>query len=182
MTQSGTGQAAPSFTPEQITALFFEAARSGDTELLGQFLDAGMPVNSADSAGYTPLTVATYNNQLEAARLLLQRGADPEALDNKGASALAGVAFKGLEPVAELLIAHGAEVDRPNHAGRTPLMFAIMFGRENMARLLLQHGADPERTDMDGLSARALAQRQGLKLFEDPAPESPAVNNRATPA
>lgn len=37
------------FTPEQITALFIDAARQGDIDLLTQFLDAGMTIDTQDS-------------------------------------------------------------------------------------------------------------------------------------
>jgi len=150
------------FTPEQITALFIDAAREGDTDLLTQFLDAGMAIDTPDSRGYTALIVSTYNGHMEAARLLLQRNANTEATDLKGATALSGVAFKGLTDIAKILIDHGAQVDHANFSGRTPLMFAIMFGREDMARLLLNAGANPDHRDVDGVSARDLAERQNL--------------------
>ncbi len=157
-----------SFTPEQITALFIDAARNGENDLVKQFLDAGMPADCADTRGYTPLIVATYNEQLETARLLLEHKADPNGIDAKGATALSGVAFKGFEDMALLLLEFGAEIDKPNHAGRTPLMFAIMFGRKAMAQLLLQKGANPDLRDAEGLSARELAHRQGLtSLFNE---------------
>lgn len=156
-------QPSMSFTPEQITALFVDAARRGDTDLLTQFLDAGMPANCADERGYTPLIVATYNEQLETTKLLLERGANPNDQDQKGATALSGVAFKGFLEIAQLLIENGAEIDRANHAGRTPLMFAIMFGREAMARFLLKNGADPDLKDAEGETARNLAEKQNLQ-------------------
>ncbi|MCT6855364.1 MAG: ankyrin repeat domain-containing protein, partial [Bombella apis] len=69
-----------SFTPEQITTLFIDAARNGETDLVTQFLDAGMPADCTNNQGYTPLIVATYNEQLDTARLLLERGADPNGV------------------------------------------------------------------------------------------------------
>lgn len=162
ISQDGPAQPDMRLTPEQITTLFIDTARRGDNDLLTQFLDAGMPANYADGRGYTPLIVATYNEQLQTARLLLDRGADPDGVDQKGATALSGVAFKGFLEIARLLIGRGATIDKPNHAGRTPLMFAIMFGREEMTRLLLEAGANPDLKDAEGLSARDLAERQGL--------------------
>ncbi|MFT8768774.1 MAG: ankyrin repeat domain-containing protein [Gluconobacter cerinus] len=155
------------FTPEQITALFIDAAREGDTDLLTQFLDAGMVIDTPDSRGYTALIVSTYNGHLEAARLLLARGANTESVDLKGATALSGVAFKGMTDIAQVLIDNGAQVDHANFSGRTPLMFAIMFGRTDMARLLLSAGANPDHRDGDGVSARDLAERQGVTGFFD---------------
>lgn len=152
----------PPFSPEQITALFIEAARSGDQEMLGQFLDAGMIINAIDGRGYTALLVAAYNGQAQTVRLLLERGADPDIPDLEGASALAGVAFKGHVDIARMLIDSDATIDHANHAGRTPLMFAFMFERREMARLLLDHGASADVCDGDGLCVRDIAEKQGM--------------------
>jgi len=152
---------AGSFSPEQITALFIDAARLDDTELLARFLDAGMAVDAQDSRGYTALIVAAYNGVLPATALLLERGADPNMQDAKGATALSGVAFKGHLAVAELLVSSGASLDIPSHLGRTPLMFAVMFGRQDMVRFLLAKGADPGHRDAEGLSVRDIAETHG---------------------
>ena len=57
----------------------FDAARTGDTGLLNELLAGGAEVNCADGRGFTPLILATYNNQPEAARILLESGADINA-------------------------------------------------------------------------------------------------------
>ncbi|MCH4093158.1 MAG: ankyrin repeat domain-containing protein [Acetobacter peroxydans] len=160
---TGQGQSgeAPGFTRAQVEALFMNAAREGEAELLARFLDAGMEADLRSDKGYTPLILATYNGHLEAARVLLAHGADVNAQDEKGATALAGVAFKGDLALARLLLEAGAGVDVANAVGRTPLMFAVMFGREDMVRLLLAAGADPYRRDGEGLNAIELAHRQG---------------------
>lgn len=167
MTASGLSMTemmpAGSFSPEQITALFIDAARLGDTDMLTQFLDAGMAVDAQDSRGYTALIVAAYNGVLPATALLLERGADPNTQDAKGATALSGVAFKGHLAVAELLVSAGAKLDIPSHLGRTPLMFAVMFGRQDMVRFLRSRGADPDQRDAEGLSVRDIAETHGQK-------------------
>ncbi|GBQ15496.1 ankyrin repeat domain-containing protein [Swaminathania salitolerans] len=152
---------AGSFSPEQITSLFIDAARRGDTDLLTRFLDAGMAVDAQDSRGYTALIVAAYNGVFPATRLLLERGANPDLQDAKGATALSGVAFKGHLAVAELLVDRGAALDIPSHLGRTPLMFAVMFGRVELVRFLLERGADPNQRDAEGLSVRDIAETHG---------------------
>lgn len=152
---------AGSFSSEQITALFIDAARLGDTDMLMQFLDAGMEVDAQDSRGYTALIVAAYNGVLPATGLLLERGADPNMQDAKGATALSGVAFKGHLAVAELLVSAGAKLDIASHLGRTPLMFAVMFGRQDMVRFLLGQGADPNQRDVEGLSVLDIAETHG---------------------
>ncbi len=163
MSETETSEPAPTpgFTQEQIEALYFNAAREGQEDLLVQFLDAGADPNHVDERGYTPLILASYNGHLPATALLLARGASANQPDGKGSTALSGVAFKGEIEIARLLIEAGAAVDQPNNVGRTPLMFAVMFGRDAMANFLLDHGADPFVRDGEGNSARSLAERQG---------------------
>ncbi|WP_340163347.1 ankyrin repeat domain-containing protein [Commensalibacter communis] len=151
----------PIFTPEKIEALYFDTARQGETELLAEFIRAGMDINHQNHEGHTALILACYHNQLEAVKLLLEKGADPNIVDNKGATALTGVAFKGYIPIAQLLIKAGANVDAENNLRRTALMFAILFGRNDMAKFLIESGANPHHTDGEGVTPIQLAERQG---------------------
>jgi ankyrin repeat protein len=61
------------------------AARRGNVDVIGALLDGGADVEARDSAGDTPLRRAVNCNKVEAARLLLARGADPHS---KGSRAL----------------------------------------------------------------------------------------------
>ncbi|MFT9419057.1 ankyrin repeat domain-containing protein [Acetobacter sp.] len=167
-TQSGQAPANPAggeggqaFTREQVDALFINAAREGDADLLARFLEAGMDPNLRMEKGYTPLILAAYNGHGDAVRVLLDRGADPNLKDEKGSTALSGVAFKGDVALVNMLLAAGAEVDAVNAVGRTPLMFAVMFGRDDVARVLLGARANVLLRDGEGLNALDLAQRQG---------------------
>jgi ankyrin repeat protein len=60
---------------KRCTALHM-AARRGNVEVIGALLDGGADPEARDSAGDTPLRRAVNCNQVEAARLLLSRGAD----------------------------------------------------------------------------------------------------------
>ena len=161
--QDGTLVSAPAsgFTHAQVEALYFDAARDGQEDLLEQFLDAGADPNRADARGYTPLILASYNGHAAATALLLRRGALPDLSGAKGNTALCGVAFRGDIIIARLLLDAGAVIDRPNHVGRTPLIFAVMFKREAMAQFLLERGADPLHRDGEGTTALFLAERHG---------------------
>ncbi len=160
MTDPDPAEPAIVFSYEQIEALYLGAARTGQDDVLEQFLHAGADPDHADACGYTPLILAAYHGHANATDLLLRRGADPDRADAKGSTALAGVAFKGEIAIARRLIEAGATLDAPNHAGRTPLMFAVMFGRDRMAEFLLRQGADPMRRDADGVSAAEVVERQ----------------------
>jgi ankyrin repeat protein len=59
------------------------AARRGNVEVIAALLDAGADIEARDSAGETPLRRAVNCNQVKAAELLLQKGADPESEGSK---------------------------------------------------------------------------------------------------
>ena len=87
------------------------------------------------------VTLASYADQTEVTRLLLERGANVEATNAKGHTPLAGVAFTGNLAMIDLLVEHGALVDGPCSDGKTPLMFAQAFGREEAVARLKALGA-----------------------------------------
>src|SRR5690606_42090976 len=70
--------------------------------------------------------LASYNNQLEVVRILLEAGADVNLQDSGGNTALMGVCFKGYPKVAELLTSHGADLNLQHSNGGTALMFAVL--------------------------------------------------------
>ncbi len=161
-TASGDPAATPeSFSNAEIESLFLSAARDGQTDLVTEFVKAGLDPDIRNDKGHTALILAAYNGHAETVRALLAAGAKPDLRDGKGSTALAGVAFKGDLPCARILLDHGAGIDVPNHIGRTPLIFAAMFNRDSMVTFLLEHGADPDLCDGEGISARIFATRQG---------------------
>ncbi|RYG48749.1 hypothetical protein EON79_03525 [bacterium] len=92
-----------------------------------------------------PLHWAAYQRHYEMVKLLLARGASPEATDEEGFSALHS-AMRYFEPdlrIVELLIAHGANVNRPTPDGISPLLRAFQNSNPGLMRLFLSAGADP---------------------------------------
>lgn len=89
--------------------------------------------------------------QAEAARLLLERGADPNVRDSCRNTPLhAAAAYKDSE-LAEMLLAAGADVNARNEEGDTPLSLAERAGAADTAALLRARGAKatsaaPQRT------------------------------------
>ncbi len=67
---------------KRCTALHM-AARRGNVEVIAALLDGGADIEARDSAGDTPLRRAVNLNKVEAARLLLARGADPHSQGNR---------------------------------------------------------------------------------------------------
>jgi uncharacterized protein len=161
----------------ELAKTAFAHARAGNVQKLSEMLGAGLPVGLRNERGDSLLMLASYHGHLEASRLLLERGANPDQLNDAGQTPLAGAAFKGNAALVTLLLDHGARVDGPGGDGRTALMFAAMFDKLDILELLLQHGADPGARDADQRTAldyaRALgAWRSATRLELAPSPKA----------
>jgi ankyrin repeat protein len=71
----------------QWTALMY-AARDGAPAATAALLDAGAQINAADMDGTTPLVRAIWNSHFDTAKVLLDRGADPNLGDTADMGAL----------------------------------------------------------------------------------------------
>jgi uncharacterized protein len=114
----------------------FTSARSNDVNLAKTLLDAKADVNQTDDKGYTPLILATYNDNFEVAQLLLKHGANTEIKDHSGRTALMGASFKGNEREVRLLLDNGANASASDSKGMTSMMYAVMFGKISVIRTL----------------------------------------------
>lgn len=104
----------------------FAASLLGDTARLSELLNSGSEIaNARDAGGSTPLHLAAWNQQTEAAKLLLDRGAPIDYANNRGETPL-GLASG---PVAGLLLERGASYD---------IFSALVLGRKDLVGLCLQ--------------------------------------------
>jgi hypothetical protein len=118
------------------TLNLFTAARSNDVNLAQTLLNAKADVNQADDKGYTPLILATYNDNFEVAQFLLKHGANTEIKDHSGRTALMGASFKGNEREVKLLLDNGANASAADSKGMSSMMYAVMFGRISVIQVL----------------------------------------------
>lgn len=139
------------------------AALDGADRLAG-LLDADPDLRDARSPdGFTPLHLAAFFGGEAATRLLLERGADPDAEAHNPTrvtplhSAVAG----GSAAVVRLLLDRGAAVDARQQMGFTPLMGAAANGRLEILKLLLERGADRSIASEEGKTAREYAESRG---------------------
>lgn len=144
-----------------FAAEVFDRARQGDAAMLVRLLASGLPVNLRNQKGDTLLMLASYHGHLEAARVLLEHGADPAIANDNEQMPLAGAAFKGNLEMVRLLVEQGGDPDATAGDGRTALMMAAMFNRVAIVDYLLEQGADPTRRDIRGADALASAQAMG---------------------
>ncbi len=167
---SEENKTAPEISEEtyEMIQQVFQLVRSSDAARLQGLFDKGFDApNIRDGKGNTLLMLASYNEQIEMTRVLLENGGDPQIANDMGQIPLAGAAFKGNVEMAKLLIEHGADVNVRMPDGKTPLMFAAMFNRLEIIDLLLEKGADPFLQSMDGATAQTMAQMMGATAAQN---------------
>jgi ankyrin repeat protein len=136
----------------------FEAVRIGNTEIVNNYLKYGGSANNTIITGSTLLMIAASYGQTEAAKILIEAGADINAVNYDGMTALMwGMTVMSNPGVVKLLIEAGADVNasfsRSNSAGTTALMFAAELGLADNVKLLLEAGADINARANDGKTA-----------------------------
>jgi ankyrin repeat protein len=126
----------------------FEAAAVGRTERLRKLLDEDPDLANAWAAdGFQPLGLASFFGHLEAVRLLLARGAEPNSASRNEMkvmplhSAAATGDPEARYEIAKLLLEHGADSNARQQDDYTPLMAADQHGDERLRRLLVDYGA-----------------------------------------
>jgi ankyrin repeat protein len=141
-------------TPLQVAVAELEAGGPIDAVIL--LMRYGADVNGWDERRISnPLLMAVQINHIEAVRILLAAGADPNVRDNEGYSPLRLCADNGLLEMARLLLHCGAGKtihEAGGSAGMNALGLAAYGLHVDMVRLLLAHGADPHVQDADRMT------------------------------
>jgi len=128
-----------------------EAAALGRPERLQTLLDEDPTrANAFGEDGFHPLGLACFFGHVDAARLLLDRGADVNALSRnehiQTAAIHASAASEGKGELVryelvELVLEHGADPNLPQGGGFRAIDAARQNGDERVEQLLLEHGA-----------------------------------------
>ena len=94
--------------------------------------------------GMTPLLFAARDGSLEAARVLIDSGADLNAADPNAMTPLLMAITNAQMPVAQLLVDRGADVRAVDWYGRTPLWAAVEIRNLDMRSGATDNGIDRE--------------------------------------
>ena len=132
-----------------------EAAGRGDTDAVRALLDQGAPVDARDDRGATALVRAAYGNQVAAAALLVQAGADVNLQDDTRQSAyLIATSEVGDDPrLLDLTLGAGADIDAKDSYNGTGLIRAAERANVKIVERLLQAGIDRDHVNRLGYTA-----------------------------
>jgi ankyrin repeat protein len=124
---------------EDGATAFWRAAQSADVRLMKLLLEHGADPKIATAHNVTPLAAASgigwvegitfewsEKDNLEAAKLCLDAGVDPNAADDEGRTALHGAAHKGRNEVVKMLVDHGAKLDARDLGSRDTVNGAML--------------------------------------------------------
>ena len=120
------------------------AAYYGDLEMVQVLLEYGADVDCPNKYGSTPLNYASrdgHRNDARVARLLIERGANPNTRGLDGDTPLhEALRYERIE-IARLLIEHSASLEAKNDYGKTPLDFASERQHDEIMKLVLEFSA-----------------------------------------
>ena len=154
------------------TALIIAGFTDPSAEVVRMLLTAGAKVEVMDRRKVTPLNAATFGNDTETIRLLLESKADIETADTFiGMTPLINAAGNRNLAAVKLLMEHGANVNAVSKTenlpkiqtgtvefgGWTPLLMAAPFGPPVVVKTLLDAGAKVNVQDYRGFTPLMLA-------------------------
>jgi ankyrin repeat protein len=142
MSGGATAQVAPSDAEVRGYQGLHAAAASGNVAEIERLLAAGADREARDGNGRTPLHVAVYRKQREAARLLLAKGANANALDRQRYDVVTIAAVADDVPTLRLVLEGGASpknVTSPYDG--TALIAAAHLGHVEVVQVLIKAGA-----------------------------------------
>ncbi len=147
----------PAAKPQPVNVRLFQAAEAGDAALLRRLIAEGAAVDARDSRGRTPLLAATHANRVDAARVLLDAGADVNLQDNIQDSAFLYAGAQGRLEILRLMLRPDAK-SRPdfsvrNRYGGNALIPACHYGHVDTVRELLKTKIDVNHVNNLGWTA-----------------------------
>ncbi|MEW8505744.1 MAG: WG repeat-containing protein [Candidatus Thiodiazotropha sp.] len=148
----------PTVADWQKDALLIELAIArDDIKSLEEILKSGVDVNTKTISGHVPMTVAALLGNLEAAKLLLDYGADINHMTRRG-TPLHNASKLGQAEFVKYLLENGADTDLVNDSeedwlkGMNALHYAAYNASLNVLKLLLDSGMNVDVRTGQGMT------------------------------
>lgn len=137
----------------------YEASILGDTEKIKSLAESGVSINAFGDDGHTPLGLACYFSQTEAAKWLCALGADIHvpSKNELGVSPIHAAVAAGNLVITALLLEKGANPNVQQSNGATPLHAAVFSNNLTMTELLIKYNASVSIPMKDGKTPLDLA-------------------------
>ena len=119
---------------EQLVNYYFSAAKTGQTEVIEEFVNNGFPINLTNNMSYTALMMATYYGHTQTVERLLALGADACLRDKRGNTAMMGAIVKAEWGIAKKLYNHTCKEESSDQ--KTVEQFAAVFGQTEKLKAL----------------------------------------------
>ncbi|KAL8996044.1 MAG: hypothetical protein Q9169_004356 [Polycauliona sp. 2 TL-2023] len=133
-----------SYRDEYDRTMADRATESNNLDCLRLLAESGAKLDSPDTAGITPLHLASSVGAIACMEFLLSHGVDVNArIESYSRSALLVAAGAGQNDALEVLLANGAKVDWCDSEGKTALCYASERLNPPMVISLLEAGANP---------------------------------------
>ena len=146
------GKESESVSPPKLD--LHQAIYMRDLDAIKQHIKAGSDLDSPEpSFKSSPLITAAALGEPEAAKLLIDAGADINYTNMGGSNALHTAIVFGKENVAKILIDSGTKLDTKNNEGSSPLHTAAFFCEANIVEYLLEKGAEKSQLNSNGNTA-----------------------------
>jgi len=147
-------QTAPSPVELKNYSGLHAAAAKGDWAAIERLVRAKAPIDARDGQGRTPLHVAVYMRQADAARTLLRLGADANVLDSQQYDIVTIAAVADDVPMLQLALDGGCKAANITSSYRgTALIAAAHLGHEEVVRTLIKAGAPLDHVNNLGWTA-----------------------------
>lgn len=165
----------------------FNAIELKEPNAVSKLINKGANINAQDENGRTAIMLATYNNDVATAKVLINAGAegyldilnltiaagaDPTITNRYGGTALIPASEHGyLDVIKVLLTSTDIDVNHVNNLGWTALLEAIILNNGNnvqqqTVQLLIEYGADVNIPDDNHVTPLQHARKKGFKEIE----------------
>lgn len=136
-----------------LEAKFMTAAAENDSVTVQKLLAQGVDTESRDANGRSALLLATHQNAIDVARILIDTGANVNAMDNISDSPFLYAGAEGRLEILRMTLAHGADLTSVNRYGGTALIPAAHHGHVETVRELLKTEIDIDHVNNLGWTA-----------------------------